>query len=158
MTGTLWGLWIWSITATTLCPSFYPAMISGIFIPIFTNSFTEWITSNPLDPWTHLMYVCQTKQKHGWFSTRTDQPLQEYRICFIAVTTHGRHDVSNDRQIRALSNRLFKRSTKKTPKSRIIVLVFEGNPPGLMGPPHKGSVMRKCFLIMTSACITMHCS
>ena len=62
----------------------------------------------------------------------------------ILVTTGTRiKGVWNRRQLDCLLNNVFRQTTDKATKHRIILCV--GNPPAINGFPHKGRVMRKAF-------------
>ena len=69
---------------------------------------------------------------------------------------HNDHDsVSNHQPDECLLNRLFRRTSKKTPKLRVTGLCV-GNSPGPVNSPHKGPVTRKMFpfddvIMMTTA-------
>ena len=69
-----------------------------------------------------------------------------YIITYPQITLHWRHNdhggVSNHHPHDCLSNRLFRRRSKKTSKLRVTGLC-ERNSPGPVNSPHKGSVTRK---------------
>ena len=79
-------------------------------------------------------------------------------MCFvIEVPLQWRHNerdgVSNHQPHDCLLNRLFGRRSKKTSKLCVTGLCA-GNSPGPVNSPHKGTVTRKCFHLMTSSFFT----
>ena len=86
-------------------------------------------------------YIMQTAE------TRTNNGSLHWR--------HNDHDdVSNHQPHGCLLNRLFGRRSKKTSQLRVTGLCA-GNSPRPVNSPHKGSVTRKCFHLMTSSCVRL---
>ena len=87
-----------------------------------------------IDLETELKQLEERKQK--------DNPNLKY-LKTLQWRHNERHCVSNHRHFDCLSNRLFRRRSKKTPKLHVTGLC-EGNTPRLpVNSPHKGPVTRK---------------
>ena len=72
--------------------------------------------------------------------------------CSLQWRHNERYSVSNDRRLDCLLNRLFRCTPKKTSKLASLAIV-RGIHRWPVDSPHKSSVMRKCFHLLTSSCM-----
>ena len=83
------------------------------------------------------------------------QPMTKYEVRILLWRHNGRYGVSNHQPQDILLNRLFKRRSNNTSKLRVTGLCVRGIHRWPVNSPHKWSVTRNFFHLMTSSCSSL---